>query len=249
MIKSKIISAQRYLKWNYLPQLNSNIRINEFPRSGGTWLAKMLSDLYQLPFPQKSLLPIERCIEHTHYRGPFNHKTIVVLRDGRDVMTSAYFHFLMYAPNKSSSLVEHWREKISYQENLEAKAQIKSFIQIFSENFKVGGRQTSWSDHAMSINSSSPVILVVKYEDMLTQCSSVLNNIIHFLEIEPIEDVDTVITKNSFENLARRKRGQEKINSFYRKGIAGDWKNYFDEETLELFMSLHGEAMRYWKYD
>ena len=47
------------------------------------------------------------------------------------------------------------------------------------------------------------------------------------------------IQKASFESLTKRKRGEENKNSFYHKGIIGDWKNYFDEECIQLFQNAH----------
>ena len=41
--------------------------------------------------------------------------------------------------------------------------------------------------------------------------------------------------KHQFEAKAQRQPGHEDRNSFFRKGIKGDWKNYFDEKCIQTF--------------
>ena len=46
------------------------------------------------------------------------------------------------------------------------------------------------------------------------------------------------------EKLSGRKSGTEKKSSFYRKGVVGDWKNYFDEDLLN---QLYTDGSGRWK--
>ena len=39
----------------------------------------------------------------------------------------------------------------------------------------------------------------------------------------------------SFERLAGRKRGKEDRLAHYRKGVPGDWRNYFDDTIIAKF--------------
>ena len=48
----------------------------------------------------------------------------------------------------------------------------------------------------------------------------------------------------SFEKLSKgRTRGQEDPTSFFRKGIAGDWRNVFTEEDKVLFKKEAGDLL------
>ena len=38
-----------------------------------------------------------------------------------------------------------------------------------------------------------------------------------------------------FKKKTNRKPGHENKNSFFRKGVSGDWRNYFDSECVEFF--------------
>ena len=49
--------------------------------------------------------------------------------------------------------------------------------------------------------------------------------------------------KHSFESKSGRKPGQEKKDSFLRKGVVGDWRNYFNEECVIAFKN---EKERRW---
>jgi hypothetical protein len=40
-----------------------------------------------------------------------------------------------------------------------------------------------------------------------------------------------------------RQPGEADPQSFLRKGIAGDWKNHFDEECNRLYCAVAGEAL------
>ena len=52
------------------------------------------------------------------------------------------------------------------------------------------------------------------------------------------------VSSASFEKLSKgRERGQEDVTSFYRKGIAGDWKNYFTERDKEIYKEEAGELL------
>lgn len=232
-----------------MSRINSNVRINEFPRSGGTWLSKMLADLFNLPFPQKAFLPLVKCIEHAHYIESCKGKKIYVIRDGRDVMTSAFFHFLTYREGKSRALVDQWRMKVNYTEHSDPEKFMPLFIREFSKFYSAGGRRVSWSEHVCSFDRNDPMVLVVRYENMLESCSQVLTDVCSFLELKPKRKVDEVVSNNSFEILSKRQKGVEVKNSFYRKGVAGDWKNYFSPTAVETFMALHGDALRFWDYD
>lgn len=48
----------------------------------------------------------------------------------------------------------------------------------------------------------------------------------------------------SFEKSTKsRQRGQEDSSSFFRKGIAGDWKNYFTERDKQIFKEEAGDLL------
>ena len=82
----------------------------------------------------------------------------------------------------------------------------------------------------------------VRYPDLVSACAEQLTGALGFLGVEASEvEIDTCIRNCSFEALSGgRVRGEENANSFFRKGIDGDWQNYFRREDNELFLDLAG---------
>jgi hypothetical protein len=55
--------------------------------------------------------------------------------------------------------------------------------------------------------------------------------------------INDLIERSSFKFYAGRDRGQEDRKRFYRKGVAGDWKNHFTEEDKRAFKALAGDML------
>jgi len=61
-------------------------------------------------------------------------------------------------------------------------------------------------------------------------------NINAWLEVDGIgeREITNISKSHSFESKASRKQGNEKRGDLWRrKGVAGDWKNWFDDEMIE----------------
>lgn len=90
----------------------------------------------------------------------------------------------------------------------------------------------------------------VRYFELKQAPKEAMEGILSFLGASQDDEMIAQIYKaNTFEALSGgRKAGQENISSFYRKGIVGDWKNHFDNKSLEIFNQIAQtslEAMGY----
>jgi hypothetical protein len=85
----------------------------------------------------------------------------------------------------------------------------------------------------------------VRYEDLLVRPNEEIERLLGFLGVDTNERlVESCVNSASFEKLSRgRQRGQEDPSSFYRKGVAGDWRNYFTEEDRRVFKEEAGELL------
>jgi len=82
------------------------------------------------------------------------------------------------------------------------------------------------------------------YEEMLNNSRKIAKEILNFLGLSYNDQIlNNMIHKSSFEFITGRKRGQANSKSFYRKGIAGDWKNYFSNKEKETFKKLAGDLL------
>ena len=94
-IATKFQAAVRYGMVHGLTPVSPLYIVNEYPKSGGTWVGQMLSHALDVPFPRNCLPNFSSCVMHGHYLKPWGMKNVVIVwRDGRDMMVSWYHHCL-----------------------------------------------------------------------------------------------------------------------------------------------------------
>jgi hypothetical protein len=216
--------------------------VTEYPRSGGTWFSQMLSAYLQVPFPRNKFPYLRSSVMHGHYLYfPSMKNVCVILRDGRDVMVSYYFYSLFDHGRFNTKLVEITRKKIRFSNYEDIENNLPRFIEYtFMRN---GYPRFTWSEFVKSwVNKN---VVFVKYEDLAKDTPRELATAIKkTLKIEPDKNrLEEIAEKYSFRNQAKRNPGDENRLSFLRKGIPGDWKNYFTKETRALFRHFAGEEL------
>jgi len=98
--------------------------------------------------------------------------------------------------------------------------------------------------------ADQPEILWIQYEDMLEAPRKSIERIARFLGVESSSNlIDKVIEGSSFEKMksmaSENKHGKGHLGQggFFRKGKAGDWKNYFTPELEEYFRKKYKETL------
>jgi hypothetical protein len=82
------------------------------------------------------------------------------------------------------------------------------------------------------------------YEELLADGPRVVRDLLLYLGLPADEAiVADMIERSSFRFYAGREPGQEDRRRFYRKGVAGDWKNHFTAEQREQFKQLAGDLL------
>jgi len=247
----KLGAAQRYLMWHIFPDQFQHVRVTEFPKSGGTWLCQLLSEVLELPFPRNKMMTWKKGIQHSHYPGPVrNQKTILMVRDGRDVIVSAYYHFIIGHKGDAEFITEKWRKQLNVPDPEYIEKHLPKFIDLFFSNYKVGGRQMDWTKYLQSFDLDNPNLSFVRYENLLTQPQMEIRRLIDWLGHSKIEDnkIKAAIQKYAFKNRTGRNPGEESTSSFLRKGVAGDWRNKFNQEATQIFMSLEDKQLERFNY-
>jgi len=230
-------AAKRLLMWHALAKPLGLILVTEFPKSGGTWFCQLIGESCQIPFPRNQAPPFQQCVMHGHhlYRKQFG-PTIAIVRDGRDVMVSAYHHFMIGVDIIPPRVVNRFRSRLLMDDYYDVKGNLPAFIEFMFEEFSKGIWHFSWSEFVSSV-VDQPNVCLIKYEDMLRAPVDQLEAAIRFLEW-PVPDryrLQEAVDKFSFKNQSKRDPGQESKTSFLRKGIAGDWKNVFSSEARDVF--------------
>lgn len=222
------------------------ILVTEFPKSGGTWLCKMLSDLLMLDFPENELPQFRESIMHGHHLNSSKFSMpIVLVRDGRDVMVSYYYHLLLGNNEVSDRTVRRYRDRLKFDNYEDVRTNMPRFIRYMFSEYPNEMNRFSWAQFVRSYLERDEPKILVKYESLLSECSFELEKIVLQLgRVTPDTiEVDHIVSKYSFANMSKRKPGEEDKKSFLRKGVAGDWKNNFNLEAQQLFDHFAGREL------
>ncbi len=176
-------------------------------------------------------------------------KVIHIIRDGRDVAVSTVHHKWNQAEDRGGTTritSKQAAKREAYQDDPETL--LKTGEGIFPEQW-LESYAAKWRDNVSKTVRDGPALLganyrEVRYEDLLENPEEEVKRLLEFLGADASERiVRRCVSVASFERLAEgRKRGQEAA-SFYRKGIAGDWKNVFTEQNKQDFKAVAGDLL------
>jgi hypothetical protein len=171
-------------------------------------------------------------------------RVIHIIRDGRDRTVSS-----MHRGWRRAS--QGYPHRLTPQELARGKdlREGREPAAAFTED-RLRQAASNWRLLVGSAVEDGPVLLgsdytEVRYEDLLVRTNEEVERLLSFLEVDTEEAiVEHCVSSASFEKLSRgRQRGQEDPSSFYRKGVAGDWRNYFTEEDRRVFKEEAGELL------
>jgi len=172
-----------------------------------------------------------------------NCKYVIIQRDGRDVLISWLYHLFRinhkfskemeqkklifmndnhyYENNKLELLNDHWVKKIAVE-----------------WNYRI------LSDHEIIKSSEKHNIQTFdfKYEDLIQKTDEIRRNIYEFLGADlKLSKALNKLTTPGFKKLD--------LQSHYRKGESGIWKDYFSDEHIAQFENHAGEALKLLSYE
>ena len=225
-----------------------------YPKSGTTWLQFMLAELTakeidfdsdETIFPpvgrHRSVAPVlgtggRLLRSHEPYRAWYGRKygaVIYLIRDGRDVAVSNYYHHLRRG----------WYG-----------GEFSKFLRLFLAGAIDG--YGSWQDHVLSWlerqREAPDRVLIMKYEALLHDSVGRLGDISEFLHLgSGPERIARVVENNSIERMREKEMRSKHLAAqrrknipFVRRGIAGGWRELFDDEDEEKFVAIAGHALR-----
>lgn len=138
-------------------------------------------------------------------------------RDLRDVLVSAYFHFQRDISYKGTFRDFYW----------EKGRRVADDVRRY---------HLTWS-------IASPQIYTSSYKKLQHGFQDEVGSIAKFLGIElSQEKIEEIRVQTSLEELKKKFEG-DKNKGFYRKGIVGDWKGYFDEQMLEDIVKIEANGL------
>jgi hypothetical protein len=113
-----------------------------------------------------------------------------------------------------------------------------------AQSFEASVRQWRQAMEAQFRYAEEYGIHTLSYEGLLADPAPLVRELLQFLGLpDDAETVADMIHRSSFQFITGRKPGQEKRDSFYRKGTAGDWKNHFTAEDSRTFKEIAGDLL------
>ncbi|KFM74422.1 Sulfotransferase family cytosolic 1B member 1, partial [Stegodyphus mimosarum] len=240
-----------------------DVFIITYPKSGTTWTEEIVSLIYkggdvskvekELLFNRVHHLEVGRPIGHlrflqklrsprliaTHLPLPLlprqlkrypKCKIIYVMRNPKDTAVSYYHHHKI--SNFLGNSTATWDQFLAY---------------FMSGNVVYG----SWFDHVLPYwefcKHYPNNVFFISYEELKLDLKSMVYRLCEFLE-QSLEDeaIDSIVEHCTFESMKTNNMVNREVvpipdlfdmskSKFMRKGIIGDWKNYFTKEQSEAF--------------
>lgn len=228
-----------------LPTQEPGVYVLGYIKSGTNWLCHLLSSALDIPIlePWKMTLPTARAhIYHMHRFIPLDsvrRRTVYLMRDGRDTMVSRYFHVTSgggIAKNKLEKTLKRTLTPNNIRENL------ADFIRLMQTS---NVATLDYRSHILEWMKHKDKYITLRYEMMLQDTSAELRRAVDGVSLRPIgqDKVNRAVELHDFTRLTKRKQGDEDSDSFIRKGISGDWRNYFTAEAARVFDDYAGDIL------
>lgn len=169
---------------------------------------------------------------------PASYRTFFVLRDPRDVVVSWYFS-AKYSHRMVEPIPAMRRDLQPLSEDDGYKYVIDRLVEW--ESFEA---QRSW------VTAEDPNVRIFRYEELAEDNADFIARLLSYLEIGiTAEDMATLTSRHRFEGRAEgRPQGEEDVNSHYRKGVAGDWKQRLSPAVLRYFEDRTGDLISFLGY-
>lgn len=227
-----ILSDSRTLRYSGLMTYSYQSRL-----PGGYDPRNIVDRTFNVPFSKNTIVsPLY--IDFENYENipkPKYHKTFFVMRDPRDITISWYF-----SSRYSHPLMGKLSEIREVLTNVSLADGILYSIEILHDNGLFAALH-SWADAPKKDQN----VLLLRFEEITTPDNfKVFKKLFSHCDIHmPEKMIYQLLEDHRFERLTKRKQGEENMSAHLRKGISGDWKNYFDNKIVAKFKNFTGDLV------
>ena len=162
-----------------------------------------------------------------------SYRAFYITRDPRDIIISSYFS-LKYSHANRHDYVNKNRKELELLSEHDGITKIIVNIASFISEIMYQWKQ-----------AENDNIKIYKFEnvfgpDQVDQINEIFAHCRLHLSREEIESLCEIY---SFDRISGRKQGTEDQKHHYRKGVSGDWKNYFSDDHKQTFINQTGELL------
>ncbi|WP_152184258.1 sulfotransferase domain-containing protein [Sulfurimonas indica] len=252
----------------------NDIYVVGYPKSGNTWLARLLSEVTNSPIQANDIIntadndkrngnfKIHKIHDSKNFESIVkSNKVVYIVRDVRDVLISGFFfNYPMFTEEQVKNnffirkyfnyeikrLNKQWQGNILVQLIRNTEIKINNFIGKQDSKALIG----SWSEH-IERWTNNPNCIMIKYEDMLNDTFKELEKVINFLNL----DINPNILEQTVKNQSFEKKKQEFIKKgdtvnakFMRSGKSEKWCSLLNSSLENKIIQRHKHYLSSLKY-
>lgn len=243
-----------------------------FPKSGNTWLARLLSEATQSKIEATNVF--DGAENSPNRKGPYiickrhdsvdtvlteRSRAVYIIRDIRDVLVSAFFF-------NNGFIHEDWVKHSGISGRMiRGLSKLYFWHQVMRMNRKWCGNELAvimdwihrrkstignWSEH-VSYWANNRSVIVVRYEDLLKNTESEMKRILRSLEIVVSNEKlrKTILNQDFKKKKAEFIRVNDSTNAqFLRSGESGGWRNFLSPVMVKSIEKKHAAVMKKYGY-
>lgn len=203
---------------------------------------KLTERRFDLPFPLKTLVsPLYLDVPgYLSIPKPLQYRSFFIIRDPRDIVISWYFSVRdSHVPMGNILTLRERFQTISLMEGLH-------YSITYLDDFGIFAALSSWSNVPDDKN-----LLVLRFEDLIDPSKQIPTFTLLFSHCGITiteEELSKLLKMYSFsrlreQDIQRKRNSGLDLASSFRKGVSGDWRNYFDDDLLTAFYKVTGELI------
>ena len=245
-VASRLYQATNAVLMPFLGRPLGIVHVVEYPKSGGSWIRNMIRSYLGTPAYLVDRLLSRNLVIHTHRRYSWSFpRPVVVVRDPRDLLTSFYHHDVNFEHREQTLSVS---ATFDHDPDDDVRVDFERYLRM-----KLFEPTHPWFFYSQFVESwwNRPGVCFVRYEDCLEDPVQQLVKVLRFLDVPvDLDRVEEAVEHNSFKRQteirygAAREAGESDSSKFLRKGVAGDWKNHFNENACRLLEATEGPTLR-----